>query len=55
MALLELCRDPQCSSRVQTGMSGNFWICLKGIKDPFRFQEGRWDFSSDAASENGLS
>ena len=25
-------------------MSGNFLICLKGVKDPFEAQEGTWDF-----------
>ena len=25
-------RDPRCSSRVQTGMSGNFLSCLKGVR-----------------------
>ena len=44
-ALLELWRDPQCSSRVETGMSGNFLSCLKYVKDPFEAQEGKWDFS----------
>ena len=29
--------------RVETGMSGNFLSCLKGVKDPFVAQEGRWD------------
>ena len=46
--LLELWRDPWCSSRVETGMSGNFLSCIKGVKDPFEAQEGRWDFSQDA-------
>ena len=45
MAILELFWDPRCSSRVQTGMSGNFLSFLKGVKDTFRAQEGRWDFS----------
>ena len=53
-SLLELWRDPQYSSRVETGMSGNLLSCLKGIKDPFEAQEGRWDFSRDAAGETGL-
>ena len=55
MAILELFWDPQCSSRVQTGMSGNFLSCLKGVKDPFLAQERRWDFSRDTAVEKGLS
>ena len=45
MAILELFWDPRCSSRVQTGISGNFLSCLKGVKDPFLTQERRWDFS----------
>ena len=53
-ALLELWRDPRCSSRVEMVMSGNCLSFLKGVKDPFEAQEGRWDFSPDAAVENGL-
>ena len=55
MAILELFWDPRCSSRVQTGISGNFLSCLKGVKDPFLAQERRWDFSRDTAVEKGLS
>ena len=55
MAILELFWDPQCSSRVQTWMSVNFFSCLKGVKDPFGAQETRWDFSQDAAAQKGLS
>ena len=36
-------------------MSGNFLSCLKGVKDPFGAQEGRWDFSRDVAAEKGFS
>ena len=39
---------------MQTGMSGNFLSCLKGVKDPFEAQEGRWDFSRDTAAEKDL-
>ena len=35
-------------------MLGNFLSGLKGVKDPFEAQEGRWDFSRDAAGEKGL-
>ena len=45
---------PSVLARVQLGMSGNFFNCLKGVKDPFKAQEGRWDFSRDAAGEKGL-
>ena len=38
----------------ETGMSGNFWGCIKGVKYHFEFQEGTWDFSSDAAVGKGL-
>ena len=54
MAIFELWQDPRCSSRVETGMSGDFLSYLKGVKDPFEAQEGRWDFSRDAAVEKGL-
>ena len=36
-------------------MSGNFLTCLKGFKEPFGAQVGRWNFSRDATAENGLS
>ena len=52
--LLELWLDAGCSSPVETGMSGKFLSCIKGVKDPFKAQEGRWDFSQDAAAEKGL-
>ena len=29
---------------VETGMSGKFFICTKGVRDSFKSQEGRWDF-----------
>ena len=32
----------------------NFLSCLKGVKDHFQAQEGRWDFSQDATVEKGL-
>ena len=31
-------RDSRASSRVETGMSGNFLSCSKGVKDPWKFQ-----------------
>ena len=31
-------RDARASSRVETGMSGNFLSCSKGVKDPLEFQ-----------------
>ena len=36
-------------------MSGNFLNYLKGVKEPFGAQEGRWYFSRDTAAEKGLS
>ena len=39
MALLELWRDPWCSSRVETGLLGKFLSCIQGVKDPFEAQE----------------
>ena len=35
-------------------MLGNFLSCIKDVKDPFKPQEGRWDFSRDTAAEKGL-
>ena len=35
-------------------MSGNFLSCSKGVKDPFKVQEGRCDFPQDTTAENGL-
>ena len=31
-------RDSRASSRVETGMSGNFLSCSKAVKDPWKFQ-----------------
>ena len=53
-ALLELWRETRCSSQVGTGISGTFLSCIKGVKYPFVFQEGMWDFSGDTALEKGL-
>ena len=50
-APLELWRDPRCSSRVETGTSENFLSCIKGVKDPFKAQEVRWDFCRDSTAE----
>ena len=36
-------RDSHASSRVDTGMSGNFLSCSKGVKDPLKIPEVRWD------------
>ena len=47
-------RDSRASSRVETGMSGHFLSCSKGVKDPLEVQEGRCDYSRDASAEMGL-
>ena len=44
-------RDSRASSRVETGMSGNFLSCSK---DPFEFPEFRCDETLDASEEMGL-
>ena len=36
-------RDSRASSRVDTGMSGNFVSCSKGVKDPLEVPEVRCD------------
>ena len=36
-------RDPRASSRVETGMSGNFLSCSKGVKDPLEVPEVRFN------------
>ena len=36
-------RDSRASSRVETGMSGNFLSCSKGVKDPLEDPEVRCD------------
>ena len=47
-------RDSRASSRVETGMSGNFLSCSKGVKDPLEVQEFRCDEPGDASAEMGL-
>ena len=42
------------SSRVETGMSGNFLSCSKGVKDPLEVPEFRCDEPGDASPEMGL-
>ena len=36
--------DPRASSGVETGMSGNFLSCSKGVKDPLEVPEVRCDY-----------
>ena len=47
-------RDSRDSSRVETGMSGYYLSCSKGVKDPLEVQEVRCDYSRDASAEMGL-
>ena len=37
---------------MEMGLLGNFLSCIKGVKDPFEAQKGRWDFPLDAAVPN---
>ena len=47
-------RDSRAYSRVETGMSGNFLSCSKGVKDPLEVPEVRCDNPRDASAEMGL-
>ena len=47
-------RDSRASSRVETGMSGNFLSCSKGVKDPLEVPEVRCDYPRDASVEIGI-
>ena len=46
--------ESRASSRVETGMSGNFLSCSKGVKDPLLIPEVRCDQPRDASAEMGL-
>ena len=46
--------DSRASSRVETGMSGNFLCCSKGVKYPLEVPEVRCDLPRDASAEMGL-
>ena len=48
-------RDSRASSRVETGMLGNFLSCRKGVKDPVEVSEVSFDWPRDASAEMGLS
>ena len=52
--LLESPQGSQSSSRVETGMAGNFLSCSKGVKDPLDIPEFRCDKPRDASVEMGL-
>ena len=47
-------RDPRASSRVETGMSGNFLSCSQGVKDPLEVPVVRCDWPREASAEMGL-
>ena len=47
-------RDSRDFSRVETGMSGNFLSCSKGVKDPLEVPEFRCEKPRDASGEMGL-
>ena len=47
-------RDSRASSRVETGISGNFLNCSKGVKDPLEVPDVRCDSPRDASAEIGL-
>ena len=44
----------RASSRVETGMSGNFLSCSQGVKDPLEVPEVRCNSPRDASAEMGL-
>ena len=47
-------RNTRASSRVETGMSGNFLSCNKGVKDLLEVPVVRCDYPRDASAEMGL-
>ena len=47
-------RDSRASSRVETGMSGNFLSFSKGVKDHLEVPEVRCDLPGDVLAETGL-
>ena len=47
-------QDPRASSRVETGISGKFLSCSKGVKEPLEVQVVRCDEPREASVEIGL-
>ena len=47
-------RDSRASSRVETGMTGNFLSCSNCVEDPLEVPEVRCDLPGDASAEMGL-
>ena len=46
--------NSRASSRVETGMSGNFLSCSTGVKDLLEDPEVRFDYTREASAEMGL-
>ena len=47
-------RKSRSSSRVETGISGDFLSCSKGVKDPLEVPEIKCDYPLVASAEMGL-
>ena len=47
-------RDSRASTQVETGMSGNFLSCSKGVKDPLEVPEVRYDLPCEASGQMAL-
>ena len=47
-------RNSRASTQLETGMSGNFLSCRKGVKDPLEVPEFRCDLPRNASAETGL-
>ena len=47
-------RESRASSPVESGMSGNFLSCSKGVKDPLEVPELTCDYPLVASTEMGL-
>ena len=47
-------RNSRASSRVETGMSGNFLSSSKGVKDPLEFPDVTCDLPGDTSAKMGL-
>ena len=47
-------RDSRASSRVETGIMGNFLSCSKGVRDPLELPEARRDYPLDASAQMSL-
>ena len=51
MGLLWMRAGPSCFLPLETGMSGNFLSCSKGVKDHFEVPEVRCDLPRDASAD----